>query len=194
MASKTTTTVNACTLLCKYKPRLELPEFSAEAIESAMQKMKLWQWVVPRLRHVPQKTNRTGHILDWKTNEPQSMSRNISDHSFLSHNFCIFIYVSLLQILVRQIHANHTSKRVWYIIAPNFYIFFYIFYIYKCTTSLHTNWGLLCVYIWIIISKISHTYMYIKLKELTVPVRPVDNWNTKITQHVLKTWSAASPL
>ena len=130
MASKTTTTVNACTLLCKYKPRLELPEFSAEAIESAMQKMKLWQWVVPRLRHVPQKTNRTGHILDWKTNEPQSMSRNISDHSFLSHNFCIFIYVSLLQILVRQIHANHTSKRVWYIIAPNFYIFFYIFYIY----------------------------------------------------------------
>ena len=36
-------TVNACTLLCKYKPRLELPEFSAEAIESAMQKTKLWQ-------------------------------------------------------------------------------------------------------------------------------------------------------
>ena len=41
MASKKP--VNACTLQWKYKPGLELPEFSAEATESAMQKAKLWQ-------------------------------------------------------------------------------------------------------------------------------------------------------
>ena len=48
-------------------------EFSAEITHSTIQKLTLWQWKVARLTHQP----RTGHILDWKTNEPQNISKII---------------------------------------------------------------------------------------------------------------------
>ena len=57
-------------------------EFSAKTTQTAIQKLTLWQREVMDL-HMCYRKPRTGHILDWKTNEPQNMPRNIYDSFFV---------------------------------------------------------------------------------------------------------------
>ena len=79
-------------------------EFSAKTTESAIKKLTLWQWEVVRLTHMPQKKKRTGDILDWKTNQPQNMSRIISD------NFVVVVVVfSHIFICSKFRHIKYTQ-------------------------------------------------------------------------------------
>jgi len=51
-------------------------KFNAKTPQGTIQKLTLWQGKDVRFTHGLPKTR---HVLDWETNEPQNMSRNIYD-------------------------------------------------------------------------------------------------------------------
>ena len=79
------------TLQQKYKPW----ELSAETTQGAIQKLTPEQQEDLRMCH---QNPRTGHILDWKTNEPQNMPRNIYDFYLFITKMFSFLYAENLGI------------------------------------------------------------------------------------------------
>ena len=97
---------NACTLQWKNRPCFDLPKNSVPRLDKAQ--YRNWHYGSARSwdLHMCHGKPRTGHILDWTTNEPQNMPRNIYDC------FVLFFQFSHTENLVYKIHPNHTGKQV----------------------------------------------------------------------------------
>ena len=93
---------NACTLLQKYKPRFELPKNWVPRLPKAQ--YRNWHYGSEKLwdLHTCLPKNRTGDILDWKTNQPQNRSTIIYD------NFVVVVF-SHIFVCSKFRHTKYTQ-------------------------------------------------------------------------------------
>ena len=74
---------NARTLQQKYKPQFEAPRNSVPRLHKVQYRNQQYFNERSQDLHMCHQKPRTGHILDWKTNESQNMSTNIYDYIFI---------------------------------------------------------------------------------------------------------------
>ena len=109
------------TLEWKYKPSFEWAENSAPRLHKAQ--YRNYTTASGHKTYMCHPKPRTGQILDWKTNVPQNMSRNIYDWFFFSpfsvcyDQVCVFsphflLYFHMLKMQAYKTCPNHTSKQV----------------------------------------------------------------------------------